>query len=94
MTLEKLFEIFPSKMTARDLNKKNGKYKKLPFIPFAGDLSNNCYIRRTKNGFVLYTINGYIQPIFIKANGNEITIQKDKEMYIKTILKYLSYEKR
>lgn len=54
-------------MTGRDLNKEKGKYKKLPFVPGAGSLADNCYIRHTKSGFVLYKENGYLQPIYVCA---------------------------
>lgn len=90
MNATETFEKFPCKMTARDFNQFCGIYKKLDFISGAGDLANNCYIRNTKSGFVLYTINGYMQPVYVQAGSIKKMIIKDMTTYIKTVLKSLS----
>lgn len=85
------FDVYKSKMTARDLNESKGLYKKLPFIEFAGDLANNCYIRYTKSGYVLYKKNGYLQPIAMMVN-NVLHVKKYREWmmpYIETVVKFI-----
>lgn len=51
------YNLYPCVMTGRDYNKEQGKYKKLPFIAMAGELSDNCYYRET--GMVVN--GGYIE---------------------------------
>ena len=67
MGKKEIYKEHPCKLTGRDWNQEMGKYKKLPFVPGAGSLADNCYIRRTKSGFILYKMNGYIQPFFVHA---------------------------
>lgn len=89
MTTKELFYFCPCRMTAYDLNETKGKYKKLQFLPGCGDLSNNCYIRYTKNGFVIYHKNGFIQPVFIIYSGKIRMRTKRYADYVKNVLKAL-----
>lgn len=90
MTTKELFYFCPCLMTAYDLNEEKGKYKKLPFLPGCGDLSNNCYIRHTKSGFVIYHKNGFIQPVFIFYSGKIKLRTKRYRDYVKHVLKALN----
>ena len=87
MNAKELFKLCPCRMTAYDLNETKGKYKKLQFLPGCGDLSNNCYIRYTKSGFVIYKKNGYIQPVFVYYFGKAKVCIKRYEDYVKHVLK-------
>lgn len=80
---------FPGKMTASDYNMERGRFSKLPYINMAGDLSNNCYIRRTPSGFVLYKMNGYIQPILVHINGQNKHLKRCDPAYINAVLNYI-----
>lgn len=89
MNARQRFMNFPGKMTAADYNIKRGLFSKLPYINMAGDLSNNCYIRRTPSGFVLYKMNGYIQPILVHTNGQNKYLKRCEPAYINAVLNYI-----
>lgn len=71
MTKKELYKKFPSKMTANDLNQERGKYLKIPYFFPDGSFWWKPYIRFTKTGYVLYRINGYAQPFYVKAGDKE-----------------------
>lgn len=88
-----LYKLHPCKMLACDLNEQNNKYKKLSFVPCAGSLSDNCYIRYTKSGYVLYKKNGYLQPICVVYDGKTKYLIAQIKPYIDTIIDYLNTNK-
>lgn len=88
-TLE-LYKLYPCKMLARDFNEENNNYKKLPFVSSAGSLSDNCYIRYTKSGYVLYNKNGYLHPICVVYSGKTKYLISQIKPYIDTIIEYLN----
>lgn len=90
INIEEIYKKFPCKMLARDLNESKGKYKKLHFVPCAGDLANNCYTRYTKSGYVLYKKNGYLQPVCVVCNNKTKYIREQIKPYIDTIIDYLN----
>lgn len=93
INIEEIYKKFPCKILARDLNESKGKYKKLHFVPCAGDLANNCYIRYTKSGYVLYNKNGYLQPICVVYSGKTKYLIAQIKSYIDTIIDYLNTNK-
>lgn len=93
MNIEEIYKKFPCRMNGRDVNESKGKYKKLPFVPYAGDLANNCYIRYTKSGYVLYKKNGYLQPVCVVCNNKTKYIREQIKPYIDTIIDYINTNK-
>lgn len=93
MNTFELYKLYPCKMLARDFNEENNRYKKLSFVPCAGSLSDNCYIRYTKSGYVLYKKNGYLQPICVVYSGKIKYLRAQIKPYIDTIIDYLNTNK-
>lgn len=93
MNTFELYKLYPCKMLARDFNEENNRYKKLSFVPCAGILSDNCYIRYTTSGYVLYKKNGYLQPICVVYNGKIKYFKTQIRPYIDTIINYLNNNK-
>ena len=58
-------------MTARDLNMTRGIYKEIPYSFSDGKFWWKPYVRFTKSGYVLYRMNGYLQPFYVKAGNKE-----------------------
>lgn len=71
MTKKELYEKFPSKMTANSLNMGKGIYMQIPYSFPDGKFMWKPYIRFTKNGYVLYRVNGYPQSFYVKAGNKE-----------------------
>lgn len=84
-----IYNLYPCVMTGRVYNHMQGKYKKLPFIPFSGDLADNCYYRETPTGFVLYKCNGYLQPVYIKYRNSHKYYRRSNIAYISTVCEWI-----
>ena len=81
------------KMFELDMLYNSGKIYKLPFIPYAGDLANNAYVKFNTNGIQVYTINGYLQPVFsLRENGKIDDIQMDSMpfAYYRPIMEFIN----
>ncbi len=87
---EYLFNMFPCKMTARDLNEKRGIYKEIKGLFAYRDVIDAVWIRYTKSGYVVYNKNGYLQPIYIKVNGKIYPRIKDYAVYCALIEKEIT----
>jgi hypothetical protein len=83
------YNLYPCVMTGRDYNKEQGKYKKLPFIAMAGELSDNCYYRKTEFGYVLYKCNGYLQPVFVKSFGLAKYFSRVEKSIVDVVVKWI-----
>lgn len=89
MNANEIYNFYPCVMTGRDINKEQGKYKKLPFIQFAGDLADNCYYRQTPTGYILYRCNGYLQPVYVQARNIRKYFPRCPEIYVKTVREWI-----
>lgn len=60
-----LLEKYGNIMFRMDVLMASGKVFRLPFIPYAGDLSEECYVTVDEDGIIVYQMNGYLQPVFL-----------------------------
>lgn len=84
-------------MTGRDYILSKEKYKKLPVIELTGTFTGNCFYKKTKNGYILYKCNGYLQPVYVKtANITKYhkCYKMDRKQYrhMREILKTYEYK--
>lgn len=89
MTKKELYELFPSRMTARDLNNERGIYKLIPYVFPSSELPFKPLIRFTKSGYVLYQVNGFPQPFFVRAGTKVRRYNVLEEVYTNIIVSFV-----
>lgn len=89
MTKKEIYKNYPLISTARDLNKERGLYLTIPYSFSDGKFKRCPSIRFTKSGYVLYLINGYHQPIYVKAGVRERRYHRLDNCYMDKIISFV-----
>ena len=89
MTKKEIYKNYPLISTARDLNNERGIYLTIPYsFPIRSSVFHPS-IRFTKSGYVLYRINGYHQPIYVKAGVKERRYHRMDNCYTDKIISFV-----
>ena len=89
MTKKEIYKNYPLISTARDLNNERGIYLTIPYsFPIRSSVFHPS-IRFTKSGYVLYRINGYHQPIYVKDGVKERRYHRLDNCYTDKIISFV-----